>query len=279
MISTVYECQEPTGEETKQNMSNASLIFLSQTNSLLFDVKCTHGQILLFDTKNRTGNLTPPSLWQVISTIPLLSPNITIQTAFLNETHLVLNLMTYELERTSRHTREEDDNNTVTCTCTWLNTTFAKPLGSENIGEVKPTLFCKFECSTVPLYSEFIGHHLMIASDSKIKTTSPQRIEELNEEEMEAVEREGEQNDDNIKEYVGLGYGDQFERKYEWAQTETDVNVSVSLSEDIAKRDVHCIIERDSLVVGLTDGTTYIRGELWNKVDPDVSHWVMEKGR
>lgn len=260
-------------------MSNTSLIFLSQTNSLLYDVKCTHGQILLFDTKNRTGNLTPgPSLWQVISTIPLLSPNITIQTAFLNETHTVLNLMTYQLERTSKHTRE-DDNSTCTCTCTWLNTTFAKPLGSENIGEVNQTLFCKFESSTVPLYSEFIGCHLMIVSDSKIMTTSPQRIEELNEEEMEAVEREREQSDDDIKGHVGLGYGDQSEKKYEWAQTETGVSVSVSLSEDIAKRDIHCIIERDSLVVGLTDGTTYIRGELWDEVDPDVSHWVMVKGR
>ena len=258
-------------------MSNTSLIFLSHTNSLLYDVKCTQGQILLFDTKNRTGNSTLPSLWQVISTIPLLSPNITIQTAFLNENHLVLNLMTYQLERTSRHTRGEDDNNT--CTCTWLNITFAKPLGSENIGEVNQTLFCKFESSTVPLYSEFIGHHLMIVSDSKIKITSHQRIEELNEEEMEDVERERQQSDDDITEYVGLGYGDQSEKKYEWVQTETDVNVSVSLSEDIAKRDIHCIIERDNLVVGLTDGTTYIRGELWNKVDPDVSHWVMEKGR
>ena len=279
MISTVYQCQEAIDKETKQNMSNTSLIFLSHTNSLLYDVKCTQGQILLFDTKNRTGNSTLPSLWQVISTIPLLSPNITIQTSFLNENHLVLNLMTYQLERTSRHTRGEDDNNTCTCTCTWLNITFAKPLGSENIGEVNQTLFCKFESSTVPLYSEFIGHHLMIVSDSKIKITSPQRIEELNEEEMEDVERERQQSDDDIKEYVGLGYGDQSEKKYEWAQTETDVNVSVSLSEDIAKRDIHCIIERDSLVVGLTDGTTYIRGELWNKVDPDVSHWVMEKGR
>lgn len=72
----------------------------------------------------------------------------------------------------------------------------------------------------------------------------------------------------------GLGYsnGD----AYQWSQTESDVVVTFKLDSDVGKRDISCIIEPEELVVGLTDGTTLLRGELVHPVDPQASNWTIE---
>ena len=67
------------------------------------------------------------------------------------------------------------------------------------------------------------------------------------------------------------------EPQYQWSQTEGDVAITVPLPEDVSKRDIHCEIHRREIVVGLSDGTTFLRGVLFAPISPDCSTWTVEK--
>lgn len=73
--------------------------------------------------------------------------------------------------------------------------------------------------------------------------------------------------------HQGLGF--QSNKAYTWTQTETDVEIVFELDADIGKRDICCRIEPGELVVGLTDGTTLLTGELMHSVDPTTSSWTI----
>ena len=83
----------------------------------------------------------------------------------------------------------------------------------------------------------------------------------------------------------GLGYcgavgegekGEEEEENHVWSQTEVDVSVSFRLPEDVTKGDVSCLVEPEELVVGLTDGTTLLRGRPLHAVDPEASNWTFQ---
>ena len=67
------------------------------------------------------------------------------------------------------------------------------------------------------------------------------------------------------------------EPQYQWSQTEGDVAITVPLPDDVSKRDIHCEIHRREIVVGLSDGTTFLRGVLFSPISPDCSTWTVEK--
>lgn len=252
VISTVHHGNQPL-LDTPSSV-NYSLFFISSTHSLFYHPyqRC----LSIFYTNTLNSNQVPLS-WEVVATIPLSPPNITIHSVGLNNENNVLDLLTFELL----------DTPTKPCQCAWRKLTFSRPLGATNIEDVDQTLCCVFQVATVPIYSEFIGAHLMILCESK-------PIFEFGDEKEREIINEINKEEERDNDHQGIGYQNESERKYTWTQTYTDVTVSVSLPEDVTKRDIVCTIERDSLLVGLTDGISYIRGELWDKIDTDISTWI-----
>jgi hypothetical protein len=80
------------------------------------------------------------------------------------------------------------------------------------------------------------------------------------------------------RQHRGLGYLERGEG-YAWTQTDADLTITLELSQDVGKRDISCVVEPGELVVGLTDGTTLLRGDLMHHVDPEASNWTIEGNR
>lgn len=76
--------------------------------------------------------------------------------------------------------------------------------------------------------------------------------------------------------YHGLGYE---REKYQWTQNGTDVILSFELPDDVRKGDISCLMESDKVVVGLTDGTTLLRGDLSHSIDPEATTWTIQENR
>lgn len=75
------------------------------------------------------------------------------------------------------------------------------------------------------------------------------------------------------EEHHGLG----FEKEdYNWTQSDTDLTISFDLPADVKKGDISCVVEPGELVVGLTDGTTFLQGELLHPIDPELSTWTIQ---
>lgn len=155
--------------------------------------------------------------------------------------------------------------------CVWWKVDFSCSLdssGPEIITDVDRTPCYSWKTSTIPLHSQFAGQSLVIITESAIEGRSS----------GEGKSRTQTEEDESAP-VRGIGYQDELERKYTWVQTDSGLTVNVALPEDVGKRDIVCDIKQDSLVVGLTDGTSYIRGELWGHIDVDVSTWTFAKGR
>ena len=102
----------------------------------------------------------------------------------------------------------------------------------------------------------------------EVETGKEERMEgERNEEEGEMRVRDREEEEE------GRSSEDP---QYQWSQTESDVTITVPVPDDVTRRDVHCVIDRRELVIGLSDGTTFLRGWLFAPISPDCSTWTME---
>lgn len=98
-------------------------------------------------------------------------------------------------------------------------------------------------------------------------------------EECDAKNGEEEGEEDEPDRYYGLGYKqDENEGKvYTWEQSEEDVVIAFQLAEDVMKKDLCVRIEPPEIVVGLSDGSNLLRGELGHAVDTDGCTWTLEK--
>ena len=85
---------------------------------------------------------------------------------------------------------------------------------------------------------------------------------------------EEEESNPKGEEHHGLGYDN---LGYQWSQSDNDITVTLTLPETVAKTDIKCEIESNEVVLGLTDGTTYLRGKLHAPIDPEASAWTLEK--
>ena len=150
------------------------------------------------------------------------------------------------------------------------------------------TNVCSLQSSTVPLCGMFAYGHLVILSEADVVSCvdKDKRTDDSNSEVDSATENvpQGHQVEETEEEdsFAGLGFTTGKEERSTLQleyQTEGDVTVTVALPDDVTKRDVHCVIERRMLVVGLTDGTTYFRGHLFAPVTPDCSTWTIENHR
>lgn len=164
-------------------------------------------------------------------------------------------------------------------------------------------LLSSFHSHTVALYGTFISDHLVILSEADVipahQLTSTDESKDTNDSKEESGEGEVKLDSvtENItqdpdtaeveehrdsKKFAGLGFeGEKIpsraQSQFTWSQTEGDVTITVELPEDVTKHDVHCVIERREVVVGLTDGTTYFRDRLFAPVYPEGSTWTIEK--
>ena len=178
-----------------------------------------------------------------------------------------VHFMTFDLQ-------ESDDKMAVECGWWKFSVANITGTGSGIISDVvDQTLCCSFRTSTIPLHSEFVGSCLVVITESTIES---KLVSKTKREEQESSNVR-ETFDDSVQTYPGIGYQDT--SKYSWTQSGTDVTVLVSLPEDVTKRDVVCDIKEKSLIIGLTDGTSYIRGDLYSRIDKDVSTWVFTQGR
>ena len=91
---------------------------------------------------------------------------------------------------------------------------------------------------------------------------------------QEEDDEEEEKSDPKGEEHHGLGYDN---LGYQWSQSDSDVTVTLTLPEAVTKADIKCEIESNEVVLGLTDGTTYLRGKLHAPIDPEASVWTLEK--
>ncbi|XP_019862613.1 PREDICTED: uncharacterized protein LOC109591293, partial [Amphimedon queenslandica] len=159
--------------------------------------------------------------------------------------------MTFQLEDTS----------IKYCTCVWWRVCLSDRLGSGNIEVVSQTQLCRFRATTVPLYSEYINECLLLVSESAPGIDREEK--KVNEDK----ESDGNTNQDTMEYNTG------------WNQSSTDINISIMIPEDVNKSDIVCIMESTSISVGLSDGTTYIRGDLLYNIDECTSTWTYSKGK
>ena len=75
------------------------------------------------------------------------------------------------------------------------------------------------------------------------------------------------------EQHAGLGFK---KHDYDWTQSDSDLTITVKLAEDVKKGDIDCVFSADELMVGLSDGTTFLQGELAHSVDPQASTWTIE---
>ena len=166
-------------------------------------------------------------------------------------------------------------------------------------GVASVRLCCSLQSKTVALYSAFVSSHLLVISEADL--IPPQQLPTVEEEEKEDEENEKEggheeraveskmevdekeeveeeEGEGKSRKHKGLGFeiGKSSTPEYKWSQTDSDVTVIVMLPSDVTKQDIDCMIERREIVIGLTDGTTYLRDRLFAPIDPETSTWTIE---
>ena len=249
LISPVHHSNQSSSDPST---TNSSLIFLSKNHALFYEPSYDDGNCLLF----YTGDRYDINFWSIISRIKLIISNVTIQAASLIDGGNTIDFMTFQLEDTS----------TKYCTCVWWRVCLSNHLRSGNIEVVSQTQLCRFKATTVPLYSEYINECLLLVSESIPGIDREEK--EVNEDK----ESDGGTNQDTME----------YNRRTantSWNQSSSDINISIMIPEDVNKSDIICIMESTNISVGLSDGTTYIRGDLLYNIDECTSTWTYSKGK
>ena len=188
-----------------------------------------------------------------------------------------------------QHMRSSTSTDSSVATFKWLRVTFNKDPPGTADSAVPPFITFKdatvsmvmsFECQAFPLYAAIVEKNILFLSEAK----PPLREDtgDVDMAEMKEEERGGGEEGENVaaadggrqEEHHGLGYDN---LGYQWSQTDSGVTVTLTLPENVKKTDVECKIEPNEAVLGLTDGTTYLRGRLHAAIDPEASTWTLEK--
>jgi hypothetical protein len=174
------------------------------------------------------------------------------------------------------HVRSSTSTDSSVATFKWLRVTFSKETADSvlTFKDATVSTVTSFQCRAFPLYAAIVEKNILFISEAKppLKEDADENMEEEKRgegEEGENVAAAGRQ-----EEHHGLGYDD---LGYQWSQTDSDVTVKLTLPENVKKADVECKIEPNEVVLGLTDGTTYLRGRLHAPIDPEASAWTLEK--
>lgn len=240
------------------------------------------------------------SQWELIETFPLTSVcPMTLATASLIPDRSSIQLLVAELHNPSPTLDRSERVKPSIARYTWysikftcsLETVQSSPEAVRNsLNEISK--ITSFDSKSVSLYTAFQSHptdpthYLLFMSEttptltstvtSEDSKTTSKNITTASKDSGNRSERDqlttGVNTDSDP--HFGLGYTTQ---DYNWTQTDSEVVMRVALPAGVTKRDIYCIITRQELVVGLTDGTTFFRGELFATVDTEGSTWTMEK--
>ena len=172
---------------------------------------------------------------------------------------------------------------------TWYNLTFKCPVETVNppVESIRDSIegiatVTSFDSKSLPLYTAFQSHpsngaHYLLFMSENIPNL-PNSKQTPDKPAAESIVDSTTHNEDtppaDTEEHFGLGYASQ---GYEWSQTDSEVVVRFELPSGVTKKEVRCVISRQELMVGLSDGTTFFRGEVHDAVDTEASTWTIEK--
>lgn len=251
---------------------NVSLFHLDASWCLLSD---GHGGLSLLDKSEKEGwkRITDLHLSSAVNT-PSLLPYL-ILFAKLKVLENSFDLITLDLQK------GQDEKQSSVITIRWFSITFSAPLTEMKNSVVNHTIELKhtLTSSCIPLYSTLVNQSLFVVNEAPLVSAST---------EGKRITCE----DAQVEPHYGVGYKRKREAesssdkrsvttasRWCWTQTDSDITVTVTLPDDVTKHDITCIIDAKHLVVGLTDGTTYIRDDLYGTIDPPASSWIIEQHR
>lgn len=157
-----------------------------------------------------------------------------------------------------------------------INPMLTQP-SSEDVGDF--SVVAAFQSKSLALYTAFQHHpasaeqQLLFGSETTpLFDSTPTGPEKEDQGAAGNMEQDKNLFDESVL-HRGLDYK---EEDYQWTQSETDVAIQFHLPPEIHKRDISCVISAEELVVGFSDGTTLLRGDLVHTIDPDASTWTIQ---
>ena len=260
---------------SKNQAMNISLFHLNANWCLFSD---GHGGLSLLDKSQKEGwkRLTDLYLSSALST-SLFLPFL-ILFAKLKVQENSFDLITIDLQK------GQDEKQSSIITIRWYSVTFNSSLieiKNSSAASLSHTIVLKhtFISSCIPLYAALVNQSLFI----------------INEAPLVSAYTEGKRlgcEDAQVEPHHGVGYKRKHEvegssdkrsattiNRWSWTQTDSDLTITINLPNDVTKHDITCIIDAKHLVVGLTDGTTYMRDDLYGTIDPHASNWIIEHHR
>ena len=268
-VYPVFKLPPKSSLSHKTQPVNASLLHLNTAWCLFSDGR---KGLMLLDKSQKEGwkRITEVGLKSALNT-PSLLPFL-ILSAKLNMSENSFDLVTLDLQK------GQDEKQSTVITIRWFCITFTAPLTEVKNTAADHTIVLKhtFVSSSIPLYTALVNQSLFVVNEAVLVSA--------------ATEAKGHVHKD-VPHY-GVGYKRKYEEEsspskgsvtsnssWRWIQTGDDITVTVNLPRDVTKRDITCMIEPNHLVVGLTDGTTYIRDDLYGSIDCDASTWTIEQHR
>ena len=301
-ISRVFQCPSKFGSASSS--VNPSLSFITE-HHCLFTSGCdsrlyilhTPSRVAASGTEDSRGGGSDDELWRLLVEVKLSVQEaecFCVLSACYSEG--VLDVATLELcsSATSSEGGSGDECKSPIATYRWHRlcidlVPLSVPLSSGQDSLV-PTasVLCSLSSSAVALYSCLTYDRLVLLSEAEVeplktKEDGSEKDKAIKEEvtARKAVDERQESDEEGGGKFKGIGFEKESQAQpqpqYEWSQTESEVTITVALPEDVTKRDVHCVIDRREVVVGLTDGVTFFRGRLFAPISPECSTWTLEK--
>ena len=225
--------------------------------------------------------------WELIKTYTLSeSSSVSITQATVTDDSSIQLLIT-ELQNLSSTTAGDEGVKDNIVKCTWYKMQFkcsietiqhSACLVRDSLESI--TQITSFHSKSLPLYTAFQSHsthstqYLLFMSETTPTLTSNTASKDCDTHPPASPPPTEDTNIDT-KSHFGLGYSTD---NYEWSQTDSEVVVLFEVAKGVTKREIYCVISRQELVVGLTDGTTFLRGELHDTIDTEGSTWTIENG-
>lgn len=267
MKLTPPEMQFPEGA------SNITMAFLSDT----MGVVCMGGnEVAVFCREYQDDHET----WDVLKSLVLSGENpVILVTASLGATSKHADMLCAEIKKPAVTGQDSEEG---MATYKWIRAYFNSVPVQTKKDLAGMTILGIFKAKSLALYASFQHQsdgetQLLIISE-----TTPlidEAIPPDNAKSPAAAAGNVEQDISDVDGHQHHGLGYQSEKGYTWTQSEKDVSITFKLALDIKKTDISCVIEPGELVVGLTDGSTLLRGELMHPVDPEASNWTIENNR
>ena len=230
--------------------------------------------------------MTVPNSGDTINSNPIMIVAAAIHDSkiySIHESNLYVDVLCAELCDPSavQHVRSSTSTDSSVATFKWLRFTLKELQASHGTADsavshitfkyATVSMVTSFECRAFPLYTAIVKNRILFISEAKPPLKEDADMPDIVDLEKEM---EGEKVAGKLEEHHGLGYDN---LGYQWSQTDSDVTVTLTLPESMKKEDVECEIKANEVVLGLTDGTTYLRGRLHAPIDPEASTWTLEK--